>query len=982
MKKLQFGLILIYCSFCSIAEAQIAAARLIVSDKPVAGSFPLVSNGKASAIYTDPADAEVVRIAANAFKDDVKLVTGIASLTSSSAIPSQQILIGTIGKSKLIDRLISSKKLNADHLKGKWETFSISVVNNPAANINQALVIAGSDPRGTAFGVFELSKLIGVSPFYWWADLNPKLQQEIHISGNFVSNSPSVKYRGIFLNDEDWGLQPWAAKTFEPETGDIGPKTYAKIFELLLRLKANLIWPAMHPSTKAFYHYPGNKKVAADYAIVVGSSHAEPMLRNNVGEWDKSMGDFNYITNKEKIYNYWESRVKESKGNDAVYTLGMRGVHDSGMEGVKSVKEAVPLLEKIIEEQRDMLKKHVNSNVGAIPQVFTVYKEVLEIYDSNIKLPDDVTVVWPDDNYGYIQRLNNEKENKRSGGSGVYYHASYWGRPHDYLWLSSTHPGLIREEMMKAYQTKSDRLWVLNVGDIKPLEYNIQLFMDMAYRAEPFKESSYTKAHLRNWVSDLFGSGKAERITNVLWNYYQLAFERRPEFMGWSQTEPTTQTKYSDYNHFYYGDEAQQRIDSYEKLVAEVKNLRPLINAKDADAFYQLVYYQVVGASLINKKFLYRDKAFLYAKQHRASASDYAILSKQAYDDIVKETEYYNNQLANGKWKHMMSMEPRGLPVYKAPVLPEISVNKSEAWAIAPEGFVTKDSSLTPGNAQFSLPAFNRNSDKRYFVDLFLTDDKPVKWISQKDDWIKLSQTSGTLTPASGKRDTRIWVSIDWAKIPRTGRKNGKINFSADGKKAELNIGANNSIPTGLTGFKGFVEDNGYVAINASNFNRGSKMKNLSWSVIDGLGHTGKAVMAVPLEGAQVPLLEKPETLKTSSALVEYDFYSVSPGDAVLYVYTLPTHPLNTDYKMRYAVSVDKGPVKIVDFKTVGRTEEWKQNVLRNSAIRRIDIPALNPGKHTLQIYMIDAGVILDRIVIDFGGYKKAYSAVSETKNK
>ena len=397
----------------TIVSIEPSIAQISILFKPTANSFPLVAHGKASQIYTDAMDAEVVHIAANALKNDLKLVTGLVPETASLKSSFPQVLIGTIGKSKLIDQLIASKKLSTDKLKGKWESFSISVVNNPFPNVKQALVIAGSDPRGTAFGVFELSKKIGVSPFYWWADVNPAQHKEIFIQGNFVSDSPSVKYRGIFLNDEDWGLQPWAAKTFEPETGDIGPKTYARIFELLLRLKANLIWPAMHPSTKAFYSYPGNKKVAEDYAIVVGSSHAEPMLRNNVGEWDKSMGDFNYITNREKIYNYWESRVKESKGNDAIYTLGMRGVHDSGMEGVKSVKEAVPLLEKIIGEQRGMLKKYINPDVAAIPQVFTVYKEVLDIYDANIKLPEDINVVWPDDNYGYIQLLNNEKEKKR-----------------------------------------------------------------------------------------------------------------------------------------------------------------------------------------------------------------------------------------------------------------------------------------------------------------------------------------------------------------------------------------------------------------------------------------------------------------------------------------------------------------------------------------------------------------------------------------
>jgi hypothetical protein len=394
------------------------------------------------------------------------------------------------------------------------------------------------------------------------------------------------------------------------------------------------------------------------------------------------------------------------------------------------------------------------------------------------------------------------------------------------------------------------------------------------------------------------------------------------------------------------------------------------------------VYYPVTGASLMNKKFLYRDKAWLYAQQNRASAVDYAGLSKQAYEDIKKETEYYNTQLAGGKWNQMMSMEPRSLPVYKEPVLPAITINKAGVWSIAPEGFVSRDSSLiSKGSSQFVLPAFNRLSNKKYFIDVFLSEDKTLNWTSRADSWIKLSQTSGTLSPETGKRESRIWVSIDWSKIPRSGRQNGKISFTANGKTLIVNVGANNAVSPQLAGFKGFVEDNGYISINASNFNRKSDKQDLGWFVVEGLGHTNKTLMALPLEGIKVPALENPESFKNSAPFVEYDFYSLTPGKPSINIYALPTHPVNSDYRMRYAISVDNGPVTMVDIKTVGRSEEWKQNVLRNSAIRKIESQLINSGKHTLRIYMIDPGVILDRIVIDLGGFKKSYSAVPETKN-
>ncbi len=977
--KMPFLRTIILFFSCLISIQLLAQSNKAISVSPSSseGAFPLVSRGIPTFIYVDAADAPVVKTSTKALANDVKLVTDIKPLFPEKLNP-HSVIIGTLGKNKLLDQLVKAKKLSVNQVKGKWESFSISIVEKPFPNVKKALVIAGSDPRGTAFGVFELSRLIGVHPFYWWADVHPAKQKEIYISGKLVSKTPSVKYRGIFLNDEDWGLQPWAAKTFEPETGDIGPKTYGKIFELLLRLKANLIWPAMHPSTKAFYSIPGNKKVAEEYAIVVGSSHAEPMLRNNVGEWDhEKMGDFNYLTNKDKVYKYWEDRVKESSTNDAIYTMGMRGVHDSGIEGVKSTKEAIPLLEQIIADQRGLLAKYVRKDVKSIPQAFTAYKEVLDIYDGGLKIPEDVALVWPDDNYGYIQCLNNEVEAKRPGASGVYYHASYWGRPHDYLWLSSTHPALIREEMVKAYENNSNKIWVLNVGDIKPLEYNMQMFLDMAYSAEPFKKTDYAGEHLFNWVQTIFGQGKAPQISSILSKYYSLAFERRPEFMGWSQTEPTTKTSYSDYNHFYYGDEAQRRIDAYNELEKQVKALRPKVGSLNDDAFYQLVYYPVVGASAINKKFLYRDKSYWYAQQNRSSAQDYAAWSKQAYDDIVKETAYYNNQLAGGKWKNMMSMEPRNLPVYKEPVLPSTEIDKSQKWGLAPEGWEKRDTAALSRKEGFSLPAFNRLNPKKYFIDVFLSDDLTVEWkANPKDKWITVSQESGTLKPEIGKKEKRIWVSVDWDKLADQNEAESRIVFSGEGRRYEVAVKA--VLPSPDSEDKSFVEDNGYVSMFAANFSRKESKSADDWKLMEGLGYAGNALVSSLDQTLIVPELEK---LKTEASSLEYDFYSFTEASPVIHVFTLPTHPLNNKYQMRYGVSIDDGPVTIVNFKTAGRSAEWKQNVLSNSAVKKIKMDNLAPGKHTLKIYAIDPEVILDRILIDLGGLKKAYSLIPETRN-
>jgi hypothetical protein len=959
-------------------QAYSQSNNLRVLEQAQPNAFILAAGDKVSPLIIDVADEKVVKIAAGILAGDIKAVTSKEPILLNN-IPagSYPVIIGTLGKSKWIDDLAARALIPVRGIKGKWETFSISLVNNPSKGIKSALVIAGSDPRGTAFGVFELSKIIGVSPWIWWADAAPQHRSELYLSGKqSIVGPPSVKYRGIFINDEDWGLQPWAAKTFEPSTGDIGPKTYAKVFELLLRLKANLLWPAMHPGTKPFFYYPGNKQVAADYAIVIGSSHAEPMLRNNVGEWDKkTMGDFNYLTNKQTILDYWEQRVKETNDIDAVYSLGMRGIHDSGMEGVKDPGDAVPLIERIFSDQRGLLEKYRKKNIDSIPQVFTAYKEVLDIYDNGLKVPQDVTLVWPDDNYGYIQRLSNGQEEKRTGGAGIYYHASYWGRPHDYLWLGTAHPGLIREEMMKAFAMKADRLWVLNAGDIKPLEYTIEFFMDMAFNATPFKDSRYTQQHLLQWAAGLFGKQNAGAIREIMWKYYQLAFERKPEFMGWSQTEPTTQTQYTAYNHFFYSDQAQQRLFRYDSLQQAVARLQQNIAIKDCSAFYQLVTYPVTGASLLNKKFLYRDKASIFGRQHRLSANEYAERSNKAYDDIRSVTAYYNTELASGKWSQIMSMKPRDLPVFQAPVIEKSLEDPSAVWGIAPEGMDTGTLSTTVPLMQ--LPAFDNLNRQRYFVDIFLSAAVDVDWkaiVSSR--WIRLSATSGHLAPVTGSSELRVWIEIDWKKVPADKCFSGEIIFEGAGKRKVVTISANNFSAAGISRGS-FIEKNGVVSMYAANYTKSISRRSGQWNRLEDLGYTGRSVQS-SLRKAEQPSLDTQSVSSLNSHLT-YDFYSFTAAVPVVNVFCLPTHPYNKNYSMRYAVSIDGGPVTIVDLRTWGRSEEWKQNVLSNSSVKKITLPLIQADHHVLKIFCIDPGVILDRIVIDLGGLKKGYGVIPET---
>ena len=614
-------------------------------------NFSIADANQTATIYIDKNADALILWAVNDLADDIKEITGKRpEIIQTNTISKNGIYIGEASCN-----LFQSQRSRKE-LANQWEKFSIQ-------KEKENLVVIGSDVRGTVYAIFEIAERLGISPWKWWADVHlvKKEKLALLLTRKGIIAAPSVQYRGIFLNDEDWALQPWAAKTFEPETGDIGPKTYEKIFQLLLRLKANTIWPAMHPSTKGFFTLPGNKEMAQKYHIVIGSSHAEPMLRNNVDEWKPEIyGQYNYFTNKVQVDKYWQDRLDEIKSsqNETIMTLGMRGVHDSKMEGAKDLVASIEMVEKIILNQREMLSNTFKKPLSAIPQAFVPYKEVLELYDNGLKVPDDITLVWPDDNYGYIRRLSNE-EQKRAGGSGVYYHISYWGRPHDYLWLSTTQPGLIWYEMNKAYESGARKMWIVNVGDIKPAEYDTELFLDLAWNINSIK-SDGLKEYSKGWAAREFSSKINSEVSEVFEEYYRLAFLRKPEYMGWSQTEPTTPVKLSDFSE----EEIYNRIKAYDKLIEKVDNLSDLIPPERKEAWFQLVVYPVKGASYMNHKFLYWNLQATTSNENLKEK--YQVLASEAYQKIEDLTDYYNTKLSDGKWNHMMWMHPRNLPVFDA----------------------------------------------------------------------------------------------------------------------------------------------------------------------------------------------------------------------------------------------------------------------------------------------------------------------------
>ena len=925
--------------------------------------FTIADGYNAVSVIYDNKGTSLDSVSAFLLADDIEKVTGLKPIVKpfGKFIDTDAILIGNINSNFIKSFITNAIPQSFFNQKESFYN-GIAIAKNGVKHY----IIAGTDARGTAFGVFKVSKHIGVNPWYWWADVPVKKQKLLKItSQSYFSEQPTVEYRGIFLNDEDWGLQPWAAKTFEKDPADIGPKTYAKIFELLLRLNANTIWPAMHPSTKAFFYYPGNVAMAQKYNIVIGTSHAEPMLRNNVDEWKPEFGKFDYKNNKAKVASYWEQRVKEAKNTDAIYTMGIRGVHDSGMEGVSGIEEASQLLGQVITDQRDMLQRNLSKPPNKIPQVFTVYKEVLDLYEHGMNIPNDITLVWTDDNYGYIRQLSNDREQLRDGGAGVYYHISYWGRPHDNLWLNTTPPGLIQEEMLKAYYKNANKIWIVNVGDIKPGEYATQLFLDMAYNIKPFLNQDYLNEHSINFYSIIFGQQLGKSISGIKQEYYNLAFERKPEYMGWSQTEPTTKVGKTAYNPFMYGDEIDKRLKEYTNLGKQSDSIYNNVPGKLKDAYFELVQYPVKAAMFMNYKHLYRDLAIKYNEDKRLVAQHYKDASLAAYDSISTLTDFYNTKIANGKWSNMMSMKPRNLPVFDKPdiLLTNYTTNDVAGFKIEGNDTIT-----------YTLPKFYQGFKDSYFIDVFMQKQGTVSWsLKGFPKWLVASKTSGTLN-ANNTMQERIVLTVDWNMYNSTKPVTKNISLKLGNKK--YNIKVNTAVhPKGLKNEKYFIEKNGYAVAYAKSYNKKQDAAKASWQAFDNLGYSGALMQAQPLNAVQLDTVNIKANPKLS-----YTFYTETiTNKAEILVYALPTHPLTGKHNVKIGVQWDDEPLQILNFQTYDRSSTWKQNVLSNVAKVSVPVNLKTDGKHMLNIFMIDQGVGLDFIYLKTTSSALPYGLLPET---
>lgn len=621
------------------------------------------NSGQQITFAYDTAKAEpVVRSAVRMLEADMKQTLGAHLLICNDAKQLKKMASrGIRGKAYVI---VAREDANAFY--NKKEAFRLNVKGN-------AIIVTGSDAHGLAYGLLEISRLLGVSPWTWWADATPEQLSCFHLDDSYTTEqAPSVEYRGIFINDEDWGLMPWASKTYEPTNvkGQIGPKTNARIFELLLRLRANTYWPAMHECTRPFFLTEGNREVAKQYGIYIGGSHCEPMASSTAGEWPaRGKGDYDYVNNKDNVYRFWEDRVKEVAEQPILYTLGMRGVHDGAMNGARTVDEQKAVLTRAIDDQRHLLSQYVQKDLTKVPQVFIPYKEVLDVYNAGLKVPDDVCLMWCDDNYGYVRHYPTAEERARKGGNGIYYHVSYWGRPHDYLWLGTFSPSLLFQQMSAAWHYGIQRYWILNVGDIKPAEYQIELFMDMAWDMNSIYPNDRTDTamqpnnewlaqHMHNFYAREFGSAMADKLTSIMKEHYRLAFICKPEHLGNTRCEESDRN-YSIVKDMPWSESMiRERLSQYDAIANDVRDLSKDLPEVKRDAFFQLVEYPVLAASQMNVKMLAGQLA-----RHGKESWD---KSDAAFDSIARMTAAYNKGFKNnGKWNRIMDFQPRKQPVFE-----------------------------------------------------------------------------------------------------------------------------------------------------------------------------------------------------------------------------------------------------------------------------------------------------------------------------
>ncbi len=1011
------------------APAPGAGPGAYLATTPGPGRFPLVAGGTAAPLVVSSRDHPgVIRVAGD-LQADIKAVTGIEPAVSAdtSAAQPEMVLIGTLGASPLIDGLVSAGKLDVTGIAGRWETSLEQVVDDPLPGVRRAFVIAGSDQRGTIYGAYDVSRGIGVSPWSWWDDVPPRHADELYVlPGRHTQGTPAVKYRGFFINDENPNLGTWAPAFFGPGLapgypGGFNSKFYAKIFELMLRLKANYLWPAVWG--RAFAEDdPDNHATAKAYGIVMGTSHEAPMMRG-IEEWNRhavpavrdsngnivtpghdpygGTGEWSFVHNADAIKAYWTDGIRRmvNQAFEGVVTLGMRGNGDTSLPD----GDGIDLMTNIIASERQILASVTGADLTSIPQVWTLYKEVQRYWDEGLRPPDDVMVVFTDDNWGNIRQLPDQSLPPRSGGYGLYYHFDYVGGGRDYKWVDSSLLASTWEQLHLAVSYGVSRLWVANVGDMKGNELPLQFFLDYAWDPGGWPAGRLPEWE-RQYAAQSFGPAQAAAIAAVLHTYGTLQARRKPELLNRRISLDPAKDLATDPSAVVYDDQASpfsltdyQELDrvtaQWQELAAEAERIGRSLPAAYQDAYYELVLYEVKASANLYAMRQAEFTNILYAAQGRAAANDLAATAEARFADDQAMMSNFNTALAGGKWANFMLQPhidygdvarygptaPWQEPELNGVAIPDVifpAVQRIQLPA-GPELGVAIDGSASwwPGETGPAvLPAFSPyQAQPAQYIDVFNRGQAPFAYtVTPGARWLQVRPAQGQV-----QAQVRVTVRVDWSRAPK-GSTQVPITISGPGGQSVVVQAPIDNPDLPRSQLSGFVEANGYVSIEADHYTRAVGSAQVSWQRIADIGRTGAGMTpSPPTAASQVP--------GGTSPRLEYTISLLSAGPVTVWAYLSPRNNVLPGNGLRYAVSIDAGPPQIVNITTAtgadatAMNRQWERNtsdnVNRTSTVHHISAP----GVHVLKFWMVDPAVVVQNLVVDTGGLKPSYLGPPES---
>jgi hypothetical protein len=909
-------------------------------------SFPLITGGIPAVVRTDPGDHGGVRRAAQDLRADLERVSGEPSSPNHSDGNGLAIIVGTLGGNADIDAMAAGGRLDVSGIEGAWEGYVQQVVENPVPGVDRALVIAGSDMRGAIFGIYDLSERMGVSPWHWWADVPVPQASDLHVQAGLRAEAPTVRYRGIFINDENPALYGWVNETY----GGFGQEFYTEVFELILRMRGNFLWPAMWG--KAFYDDDAlNPDMAQAYGIVIGTSHHEPMGRAHI-EWERhGEGAWNYDTNPETLRRFWAEGVARLGGAEDLVTIGMRGDGDEAMtEGT-----ATELLERIVADQREIIAEVTGRPARETRQVWALYKEVQDYFDAGMDVPEDVMLLFADDNWGNIRRLPRPGSD-RPGGYGVYYHYDYVGGPRNYKWINVTQIERVWEQMNLAHEFGANELWIVNVGDIKPMEFPISFFLEHAWDPEAMTLEAMS-GYTRLWAAQQFGETHADEIAALLTGYTKYNSRRTPEMVG-----PDT------YSLIHF-DEADRIDAEWAALAEEAHRLREVLDDDYDDAFVQLVWYPVVGAGNVTRLHNETARNRLYAAQGRVSANAHADAVREAFDLNAELNRVYHEDVADGKWPHMMSQTRISYTYWQQPdedVIPDLETVEPVSGAAL--GFAVEgDERGWPGADGAPVISLHRWGADSRWIALFDRGGAPASFeIEPGADWVTLSQTAG-----QAGAETRVAVAADWSRAPE-GRTEAELTVRGpDGTETVVTVEAVN--PSAAPEPGRFVEGDGHIAIEAENHARAVGDDEIEWRTVPELGRTGSAVTAFPV-------LTEPREPGGDAPRLEYDIHLHEAGEVEIEVLISPTLDFKGPEGLEFAVSIGDGEPQRININADDSLETWNLQAGDRIARHVTTHTVSEPGPHTVNVWLIDTGVVFQRVVVWTGEQPDSYLGPLESR--